>query len=66
MFKPQALIALGLAVSSATAALVIANDDQDMSGLIVNSIPYSTRVKYMRLVSFLALSFFISLNIPDK
>jgi len=44
-----------IAILSATAAahFVVPNDDQDMSGVVVNGIPYSTRVKYMRLVSVL-------------
>ena len=40
-----------LVVAPALAAFVVQNDDQNMSGLVVNSIPYATRVKYMRLVS---------------
>jgi hypothetical protein len=36
--------------ATAVAHLVVPNDDQDMSGVVVNGIPYSTRVKYMRLV----------------
>jgi hypothetical protein len=32
------------------AHFVVPNDDQNMSGVVVNGIPYSTRVKYMRLV----------------
>lgn len=44
-------LALGaLLALSTTAHFTVPNDDQDMSGLVVNGIPYSTRVKYMRLV----------------
>jgi hypothetical protein len=38
--------------ATATAHFVVPNDDQDMSGVVVNGIPYSSRVKYMRLVLF--------------
>jgi hypothetical protein len=46
-----------IAILAATAAahFVVPNDDQDMSGVVVNGIPYSSRVKYMRLVLFLIL-----------
>lgn len=37
-------------VASTVAHFVVPNDDQNMTGVIVNGIPYSTRVKYMRLV----------------
>lgn len=47
----KSLCALSLLASSAIAGFVVANDDQDMTGLVVNGIPYATRVKYMRLVS---------------
>lgn len=50
MFKVKVLATFGLLASTAAAGLTIANEDQDMSGLVVNSIPYSTRIKYMRLV----------------
>jgi hypothetical protein len=40
--------------ASAAAQFVIPNDDQNMSGVVVNGIPYNTRVKYMRLVSLLS------------
>lgn len=43
--------AIALLASTALAGLTIANDDQDMSNLVVNGIPYSARVKYMRLVT---------------
>jgi hypothetical protein len=36
--------------ATAAAHFVVPNDDQNMSGIVVNGIPYSTRVKYMRLV----------------
>jgi hypothetical protein len=39
-----------LLAASATAHFVVPNDDQNMTGVVVNGIPYSTRVKYMRLV----------------
>lgn len=55
MFILKTLSIFGLLASSTTAAFTVPNDDQDMTGLTVNSIPYSTRVKYMRLVSFLRL-----------
>jgi hypothetical protein len=42
---------IALLASTAAAHFVVPNDDQDMSGVVVNGIPYSTRVKYMRLVS---------------
>lgn len=51
MFISKTLSAFWLLASSATAAFIVPNDDQDMTGLTVNSIPYATRVKYMRLVS---------------
>jgi hypothetical protein len=38
--------------ATVAAHLVVPNDDQDMSGVVVNGISYSTRVKYMRLVLF--------------
>jgi hypothetical protein len=44
------LINAAFLAASAVAHLVVPNDDQDMSGVVVNGIPYSTRVKYMRLV----------------
>jgi len=50
-FKGIAFAVLGQLLSIVTAeGLTVANDDQNMSGLTVNAIPYSTRVKYMRLV----------------
>jgi hypothetical protein len=43
-------------VATVAAHFVVPNDDQNMSGVVVNGIPYSTRVKYMRLVrSFLSV-----------
>jgi hypothetical protein len=42
---------LALFAATATAHFVVPNDDQDMSGVVVNGIPYSTRVKYMRLAN---------------
>ncbi|KAJ4294357.1 hypothetical protein N0V90_008047 [Kalmusia sp. IMI 367209] len=45
------LLPLALYASTALAHFTVPNDDQDMSGLVVNSIPYSTRVKYMRLAN---------------
>jgi hypothetical protein len=50
IFTFKILNTVVLVASVAAAGLTIASDDQDMSGLVVNSIPYSTRVKYMRLV----------------
>jgi hypothetical protein len=44
------LTTIAILAVTAAAHLVVPNDDQDMSGLVVNGIPYSTRVKYMRLV----------------
>jgi len=50
-FKNVAFAMISLLLSLVTTQeLTVANDDQNMSGLVVNSIPYSTRVKYMRLV----------------
>lgn len=46
---------LSFYASVALAHFIVPNDDQDMSGLVVNSIPYSTRVKYMRLVCLSSL-----------
>ncbi|KAG4415599.1 hypothetical protein IFR04_011268 [Cadophora malorum] len=51
MFTLKTLSIFGLLASSTTAAFTVPNDDQDMTGLTVNSIPYSTRVKYMRLAN---------------
>lgn len=42
---------IALLASAVAAHFVVPNDDQDMSGVVVNGIPYSTRVKYMRLVN---------------
>jgi hypothetical protein len=39
---------LALPAATATAHLIVPNDDQNMTGVVVNGIPYSTRVKYMR------------------
>jgi len=44
------LSTVALLAATAAAHLTVPNDDQDMSGVVVNGIPYSTRVKYMRLV----------------
>jgi hypothetical protein len=44
---------IALLAAAAAAHFVVPNDDQDMSGVVVNGIPYSTRVKYMRLVRLL-------------
>jgi hypothetical protein len=44
------LTTIAILAVTAAAHLVVPNDDQDMSDLVVNGIPYSTRVKYMRLV----------------
>lgn len=55
MFLSKGLITLSLLAPLCTAGLIVANDDQDMSGLTVNGIPYSQRVKYMRLVSITIL-----------
>lgn len=46
----RTLLACGLAVTTAC-HFTVPNDDQDMSGLVINGIPYSTRVKYMRLTN---------------
>ncbi|KAG4435174.1 hypothetical protein IFR05_009343 [Cadophora sp. M221] len=51
MFALKNLYILSLLASLAAAAFTVPNDDQDMTGLTVNSIPYSTRVKYMRLAN---------------
>lgn len=64
MFLLKTLSIFGLLASSAAAAFTVPNDDQDMTGLTVNSIPYSTRVKYMRLVSSLESMYFPKVNIP--
>lgn len=45
------LISIAALAAAAVAHFIVPNDDQDMSGLVVNGIPYRTRVKYMRLVS---------------
>jgi len=52
---------VNIAVLAATAAahFVVPNDDQDMSGVVVNGIPSSTRVKYMRLVLLVTPSRFL-------
>ncbi|KAH8927815.1 cytidine deaminase-like protein [Atractiella rhizophila] len=42
---------LSLLLGGSSAKFTVANDDQDMTGVIVNGIPYSTRVKYMRLAN---------------
>jgi hypothetical protein len=55
---------LSFYASAALAHFVVSNDDQDMSGLVVNSIPYSTRVKYMRLVCLSSLLFCLSFYSP--
>jgi hypothetical protein len=39
-----------LLAATTAAHFVVPNDDQDMSGVVVNGIPSSTRIKYMRLV----------------
>lgn len=44
------LLFLGLWTFTVLAHFTVPNDDQDMSDLVVNNIPYSIRVKYMRLV----------------
>jgi hypothetical protein len=44
------VVNIALLASAVAAHFVVPNDDQDMSGVVVNGIPYSTRVKYMRLV----------------
>ncbi|KAL5322823.1 hypothetical protein ACEPPN_010802 [Leptodophora sp. 'Broadleaf-Isolate-01'] len=51
MFAFKSFSIIGMLASSAAAAFTVPNDDQDMTGLTVNSIPYSTRVKYMRLAN---------------
>jgi hypothetical protein len=40
-------------VATVVAHFVVPNDDQNMTGVVVNGIPYSIRVKYMRLVPVL-------------
>lgn len=57
MFMLKALLALG-AVASSTAHFTIPNDDQDMSGLVVNAVPWVKRVEYMRKVKRPGLSSF--------
>ncbi|KAI8179219.1 hypothetical protein K4K51_003798 [Colletotrichum sp. SAR 10_75] len=47
MLKSIVLTTLG-ALSVCSAHFVIPNDDQDMSGLTVNSVPAAKRVEYMR------------------
>ncbi|CCF45285.1 hypothetical protein CH063_14418 [Colletotrichum higginsianum] len=49
MLRSIILLVLG-AVTASSAHFVIPNDDQDMSGLTVNSIPAVKRVEYMRKV----------------
>jgi hypothetical protein len=44
------LTIIAFLAATAAAHFVVPNDDQDMSGVVVNGIPYSTRVNYMRLV----------------
>jgi hypothetical protein len=44
------LTSFAFLAATASAHFVVPNDDQDMSGVVVNGIPSSTRVKYMRLV----------------
>ncbi|CZR54850.1 uncharacterized protein PAC_04734 [Phialocephala subalpina] len=51
MLLLRTLAAVTFLASTAAASLTIANDDQDMSNLVVNGIPYATRVKYMRLTN---------------
>ncbi|CAO2653064.1 Nn.00g024750.m01.CDS01 [Neocucurbitaria sp. VM-36] len=51
MVNLSILGSLALLASSVACHFVVPNDDQDMSGLVVNSIPYSDRVKYMRLAN---------------
>lgn len=50
------LLSIAVLATTATAHFIVPNDDQDMSGLIVNGIPYSERVKYMRLVRCISFS----------
>ncbi|KAI3543737.1 cytidine and deoxycytidylate deaminase zinc-binding region [Colletotrichum filicis] len=49
MLISQVLLALG-GVSFGSAHFIVPNDDQDMSGLTVNSIPAAKRVEYMQKV----------------
>jgi hypothetical protein len=44
------LTSFTLLAATAAAHFIVPNDDQDMSGVVVNGISSSTRVKYMRLV----------------
>jgi hypothetical protein len=55
---------IALLAASVAAHFVVPNDDQNMSGVVVNGIPYSTRVKYMRLVCNSFLSGLLML-LPD-
>ncbi|OHX00417.1 cytidine and deoxycytidylate deaminase zinc-binding region [Colletotrichum incanum] len=50
MLQSTTLLTLG-ALSACWAHFVIPNDDQDMSGLTINSIPATKRVQYMRKFS---------------
>ncbi|PVI04061.1 cytidine deaminase-like protein [Periconia macrospinosa] len=45
------LAPMALLAAFTAAHFTVPNDDQNMSGLVVNGIPYSTRVKYMRLAN---------------
>lgn len=51
MLLPETLAVIASLASAAAAGLTVANDDQDMSNLVVNGISYATRVKYMRLTN---------------
>jgi hypothetical protein len=47
----QKFVCLASLAAAIAAHFVVPNDDQDMSGIVVNGIPSSVREKYMRLVS---------------
>ncbi|KAL1647530.1 hypothetical protein SLS61_007356 [Didymella pomorum] len=47
----QKFVRLASLVAAIAAHFVVPNDDQDMSGIVVNGIPSSVREKYMRLAN---------------
>ena len=49
-------ISIALLAATAAAHFVVPNDDQNMSGIVVNGISARVREKYMRLVGCLAAS----------
>ena len=44
------IISLAALAATTMAHFIVPNDDQNMSGIVVNGIPSSVREKYMRLV----------------